>query len=134
MMKSVLVTLVMLFILCSIVSYQTNAFDYSGFCRQKCMRGHGGNLCKCNAVHFAGKRTGTYIGSIDDSPDVALDGFVSSKIIQYFRKKLADSFMRTAEDHVSNADWLSGQSHDNNRALPLEENSAYVQQFQNSNQ
>jgi hypothetical protein len=34
-----------------------SAFEYTGFCRKMCMYGRGGNVCKCNAVHFAGKRT-----------------------------------------------------------------------------
>jgi hypothetical protein len=34
----------------------STAFEYSGYCQKMCMWGRGGNLCKCNAVHFAGKR------------------------------------------------------------------------------
>nr|QUP52027.1 HFAamide [Urechis unicinctus] len=34
----------------------TCAFEYSGYCVKMCTWGRGGNLCKCNAVHFAGKR------------------------------------------------------------------------------
>ena len=33
-----------------------SGFEYSAYCEKMCMWGRGGNLCKCNAVHFAGKR------------------------------------------------------------------------------
>ncbi|KAI0233496.1 hypothetical protein LSAT2_016248 [Lamellibrachia satsuma] len=33
-----------------------SGFEYSAYCEKMCMFGRGGNLCKCNAVHFAGKR------------------------------------------------------------------------------
>lgn len=33
------------------------SFEYSAFCERQCGLGRGGNLCKCSAVHFAGKRT-----------------------------------------------------------------------------
>ena len=33
------------------------AFEYSAYCESQCKIGRGGNLCRCNAVHFAGKRT-----------------------------------------------------------------------------
>ena len=36
--------------------YYTHAFEYSGYCTKMCKYGRGGNLCKCSAVHFAGKR------------------------------------------------------------------------------
>jgi len=29
----------------------------SDYCYQACAWGRGGNLCRCNAVHFAGKRS-----------------------------------------------------------------------------
>ena len=47
-----------------------DAFELAGYCRQLCLRGRGGNLCKCNAVHFAGKRDGG--GSEDDYLDQSL--------------------------------------------------------------
>ena len=31
-------------------------FEFGAYCRKLCAWGKGGNLCKCNAVHFAGKR------------------------------------------------------------------------------
>jgi len=34
----------------------TFSFEYSSFCNKMCLHGRGGNLCKCNAVHFVGKR------------------------------------------------------------------------------
>lgn len=43
-------------------------FELSGYCRHQCMKGQGGNLCKCNAVHFAGKRT----AHVTDAVQVAL--------------------------------------------------------------
>ena len=33
------------------------AFEYGAFCASACREGRGGNACKCNAIHFAGKRT-----------------------------------------------------------------------------
>lgn len=35
---------------------QIHSFEFGGYCQQMCMIGRGGNLCKCSAVHFAGKR------------------------------------------------------------------------------
>ncbi len=53
-----------------ILAASTEAFEYSGYCQKMCMWGRGGNLCKCNAVHFAGKR-GTLPGTgLVPSPDV----------------------------------------------------------------
>ncbi|ELU01627.1 hypothetical protein CAPTEDRAFT_227908 [Capitella teleta] len=46
----------------------TDAFEYSGYCRKMCMVGRGGNLCKCSAVHFAGKRSNAL-----DSDPIILD-------------------------------------------------------------
>ena len=34
------------------------AVEYNKFCESVCAYGRGGNLCNCNAVHFAGKRGG----------------------------------------------------------------------------
>ncbi len=46
-----------------------SAFEYSGYCQKMCMWGRGGNLCKCNAVHFAGKRGSSITsGQLADSP------------------------------------------------------------------
>lgn len=36
--------------------HDVSSFEYSSYCQKMCMWGRGGNLCKCNAVHFAGKR------------------------------------------------------------------------------
>ena len=33
-----------------------DAFEYSAYCVSQCKQGRGGNLCKCNAAHFVGKR------------------------------------------------------------------------------
>ena len=33
-----------------------SCFEFTSFCSTQCKIGRGGNLCKCNAVHFAGKR------------------------------------------------------------------------------
>lgn len=40
------------------------------FCKNKCNVGRGGNLCKCNGFHFAGKRTMSDKYLIDDNPDM----------------------------------------------------------------
>lgn len=34
-------------------------FETTSYCERLCLRGLGGNLCQCNAVHFAGKRAHT---------------------------------------------------------------------------
>lgn len=34
----------------------TASFEQAAYCRKLCLRGLGGNLCQCNAIHFAGKR------------------------------------------------------------------------------
>lgn len=34
----------------------TASFEYNAYCQKLCLWGRGGNLCKCNAVHFVGKR------------------------------------------------------------------------------
>ena len=39
-----------------VLEQQSYGFEYSEYCEKMCMWGRGGNLCKCNAVHFAGKR------------------------------------------------------------------------------
>ncbi len=31
-------------------------FKIGGYCKHLCLKGRGGNLCKCSVVHFAGKR------------------------------------------------------------------------------
>lgn len=35
----------------------TASFEQASYCRKLCLRGLGGNLCQCNAIHFAGKRS-----------------------------------------------------------------------------
>lgn len=47
----------MLLLLAVVLLMDVKAFEYSGYCSRMCMWGRGGNLCKCSAVHFAGKRT-----------------------------------------------------------------------------
>ena len=44
-------------------SFQRRSFVDS-FCTRRCSMGKGGNLCKCNGFHFAGKRTA--FDSVDD--------------------------------------------------------------------
>ncbi|GAB1600608.1 Hypothetical predicted protein [Argonauta hians] len=34
------------------------SFDLKDFCKKRCAIGKGGNVCRCNAFHFAGKRSG----------------------------------------------------------------------------
>lgn len=34
-----------------------SGFSIQRFCEKACNRGLGGNLCRCNGFHFAGKRT-----------------------------------------------------------------------------
>ena len=62
-------------VLCSLAALvvSISAFEYSGYCTKMCMWGRGGNLCKCSAVHFAGKRT----GSADEGGDSEAIGGVS---------------------------------------------------------
>ncbi len=38
------------------VPEDVEGFDAGKYCRLLCKKGKGGNLCKCSAVHFAGKR------------------------------------------------------------------------------
>ena len=40
----------------AIISQNCDGFEFSGYCQKMCKYGRGGNLCKCSAVHFAGKR------------------------------------------------------------------------------
>jgi len=42
--------------LLAVFEQQSSGFEYTEYCEKMCMWGRGGNLCKCNAVHFAGKR------------------------------------------------------------------------------
>ncbi|KAK2141406.1 hypothetical protein LSH36_1107g00003 [Paralvinella palmiformis] len=39
-----------------VISQSCETFEFSGYCLKMCKYGRGGNLCKCSAVHFAGKR------------------------------------------------------------------------------
>lgn len=51
-----------------LVFVTTAAFEYTAYCQKLCLWGRGGNLCKCNAVHFVGKRaqiTGPSEGSLE---------------------------------------------------------------------
>ncbi|XP_014775688.1 uncharacterized protein LOC106873001 isoform X2 [Octopus bimaculoides] len=41
--------------MCFVVFVQS--FDVKTFCKTRCAVGRGGNLCRCNAFHFAGKRS-----------------------------------------------------------------------------
>ncbi len=70
-------------------------FDMGKYCRPLCKKGKGGNLCKCSAVHFAGKRLDNvsagkqlgegvfnrdYNGNLEDNLDLksqALNGYGS---------------------------------------------------------
>ena len=141
-MQATIATYLAVLAICSILTYQASAFDYSGFCRQKCMRGHGGNLCKCNAVHFAGKRTGMFTEQLDSSSDGSLDGLIpSSSNGVALRKKLADALVQNGQNSVNDIDttnWLESASRNDNQALPVDDKSdienEYVQQLQSSNQ
>lgn len=33
-----------------------SSFEFAAYCQKLCVWGRGGNLCRCNAVHFVGKR------------------------------------------------------------------------------
>ena len=48
-------TLCRLFLIAYFIPLATS-FEYSAYCNKMCSYGRGGNLCKCNAVHFVGKR------------------------------------------------------------------------------
>lgn len=41
---------------CGLFALCTADLEYTKYCERMCMYGRGGNLCRCNAVHFAGKR------------------------------------------------------------------------------
>ena len=61
--------------------------DKGNYCERLCLRGLGGNLCQCNAVHFAGKRADHLVaadvptdavplakyGDVDDGPDLVTE-------------------------------------------------------------
>ena len=49
---------VYLLYLCLLVAVHT--FDLQKFCLKRCAVGQGGNLCRCTAHHFAGKRSDTH--------------------------------------------------------------------------
>lgn len=50
--------LVYLMYLCLLAAVHT--FDLQKFCLKRCAIGQGGNLCRCTAHHFAGKRSDTH--------------------------------------------------------------------------
>lgn len=50
--------LIYLIYLCLLAAVHT--FDLQKFCRKRCAIGQGGNLCRCTAHHFAGKRSDTH--------------------------------------------------------------------------
>ena len=49
-------------------------FEFGAYCRKLCAWGKGGNLCKCSAVHFAGKRGEEGLPNISQEPEVLGDG------------------------------------------------------------
>ncbi|XP_059167689.1 uncharacterized protein LOC131949768 [Physella acuta] len=53
----------------SLYLQQTFSFDVEGFCRNRCLHGRGGILCKCSAIHFAGKRSHPHPGANGYSTD-----------------------------------------------------------------
>ena len=58
------------------VPEEVEGFDTGKYCRLLCKKGKGGNLCKCSAVHFAGKRVreddGDFIDDLED--DLGFEG------------------------------------------------------------
>ncbi|KAI8778563.1 hypothetical protein BgiMline_026034 [Biomphalaria glabrata] len=76
--------------LTSLLSLTLNAkaeFNVREYCSQRCLRGQGGILCKCNAVHFNGKRsqplhsprhTGNFILETQERPDYRSHGDLPS--------------------------------------------------------
>jgi hypothetical protein len=62
-----------------VVSLAT-AFEYSGYCRQMCMVGRGGNLCKCSAVHFAGKRGLSYASDLEKRQESSWKNGLNEKL------------------------------------------------------
>ena len=67
--------------------HETNSFEYMGYCQKMCRWGRGGNLCRCNAVHFAGKRNSvTPPPDVLDLPDDVTDDVESSRAADQLRK------------------------------------------------
>lgn len=64
--STVLKTLCLVLVLSSIV----HAGFLEMFCKSKCNLGRGGNLCKCNGFHFAGKRTMSDKYLLQNNPDL----------------------------------------------------------------
>lgn len=69
----------------------TEPFEQGVYCMKLCLRGLGGNLCQCNAVHFAGKRLAVDEGTYSSSDHRA------SLIV---RCKSLDDDQRTASSFV----------------------------------
>jgi hypothetical protein len=57
-MSSVLLALFIVVVVgrCAQSSEAGSSFEFSAYCQKLCLWGRGGNLCRCNAVHFVGKR------------------------------------------------------------------------------
>ena len=53
------------------------AFSLERMCETRCLYGRGGNLCNCNAFHFAGKRDGG--GPLNTLTELASDPFGARK-------------------------------------------------------
>lgn len=57
MMTNIISTVMKTVCLVLVISSFVHAGFLENFCAQKCNLGLGGNLCRCNGFHFAGKRT-----------------------------------------------------------------------------
>jgi len=70
-MNSLRALCLLLVLLLNSCQLQVTAMDHRSFCESRCAIGKGGNLCKCNAVHFAGKRfvEDALLGMPDDNED-----------------------------------------------------------------
>lgn len=56
-MTNIISTVMKTVCLVLVISSFVHAGFLESFCAQKCNLGRGGNLCRCNGFHFAGKRT-----------------------------------------------------------------------------
>ena len=65
-----------------------SCFNMKAFCEKECKLGRGGNLCQCNAVHFAGKRNnGLSPGIAANTRDEERDRLIG-EIVQEVLKNL----------------------------------------------
>ena len=69
--------------------HHVTSFEFSGYCSRMCMWGRGGNLCKCSAVHFAGKRTYSDSGPMGHEDSSQVKGVGEYRIRDLLQKYAA---------------------------------------------